>query len=321
MPDYTSPPRGPVPEQTVREGLEASVSESPPFVPDPVRGRAALEEAQSEALDRPAIDDRWVAVSAGPRHSVAVRIVRPRGVAGPLPATLYLHGTGWVFGSADTHDRLVRELAVGAQTALVFPEYTTAPEARYPIALEECYAVARWLANKGADHGIDPARLALVGDSAGGNMAAALTLLAKERGDVSFVQQVLFCPITDANFDTPSYRQFAEGEPPRRDTMQWFWDQYTADEAQRAEITASPLRATTEQLTGLPPALVITAEADVLRDEGEAYAAKLRAAGVPVTATRYSATTHDFVLLNALASTPAARAATAEAIAALRRAW
>jgi acetyl esterase len=172
----------------------------------------------------------------------------------------------------------------------------------------------------GAGKDLDGSRLAVVGDSVGGNMSAALTLLAKERGDVRFVQQVLFYPVTDANFDTPSYHQFAEGYFLRRDGMQWFWDQYTTDPAQRAEITASPLRASLEQLAGLPPALVITGEADVLRDEGEAYAAKLRAAGVPVTAVRYQGIIHDFVMLNALRETHAADAAITQAVATLRTA-
>ncbi|MFF7467315.1 alpha/beta hydrolase fold domain-containing protein, partial [Streptomyces sp. NPDC008092] len=156
---------------------------------------------------------------------------------------------------------------------------------------------------------LDATRIAVAGDSVGGNMSAALTLMAKERGDVPLLQQVLFYPVTDASFDTNSYHQFATGYFLRRDGMQWFWDQYTTDETERAQITASPLRATTEQLTGLPPALVIVAEADVLRDEGEAYANKLRAAGVPVTAVRFQGIIHDFVMLNALRETHAAEAA------------
>ncbi|WP_329157071.1 alpha/beta hydrolase [Streptomyces sp. NBC_01717] len=321
MPDYVPPQREPVLEPAARELAEATAPPPFPFDPAPVQGRTALEKAQSAAHDKPEMDDRWVALSGGPKGSVAVRILRPKGVTGTLPATLYIHGPGWAFGNADTHGRLVRELALGARTALVFPEYTPAPVAGYPFALEECYAVARWLTSQGAEHGIDPERLAVVGDSAGGNIAAALTLLAKERGDVSFIQQVLFYPITNASFDTRSHHQSVETHPLRRDAMQRFWDQYTTDETQRAEITASPLRATEEQLSGLPPALVITAEADVLRDEGEAYAAKLRAAGVSVTATRYGGTTHDFVMLNALASAHAARAATAQVIATLRQAF
>ncbi len=256
----------------------------------------------------------------GPTGQVPVRIVRPAGVGGTLPVILYVHGAGWVFGDAHTHDRLVRELAVGAGAAVVFPEYDRSPEARYPVAVEQSYAAAQWVVAHGAEKGLDGSRLAVAGDSVGGNMAAALTLLAKERGDVRFAAQVLFYPVTDASFDTGSYHQFAEGYFLRRDAMQWFWDQYTTDPAQRAEITASPLRASLDQLAGLPPALVITAEADVLRDEGEAYANKLRAAGVPVTAVRYQGIIHDFVMLNALRETAAADAAIAQASAVLRAA-
>jgi acetyl esterase/lipase len=206
---------------------------------------------------------------------------------------------------------------VGANAAVVFPNYSLSPEAQYPTAIEESYAVATWVAQHGAEANLDPTRIAIAGDSVGGNMSAALTLLAKQRGDVSFVQQVLFYPVTDASFDTDSYHQFAEGYFLRRDAMQWFWDQYTIDTAQRAEITASPLRASIDELAGLPPALVITGEADVLRDEGEAYANKLRAAGVPVTAVRYQGIIHDFVMLNALRGTHAASAALAQAISTL----
>jgi acetyl esterase len=223
-----------------------------------------------------------------------------------------------VFGDAHTHDRLVRELAVGANAVVVFPNYSRSPEAKYPTAIEESYAVAQWVSQDGAEENLDPTRIAIAGDSVGGNMTAALTLLAKQRGDVSFVQQVLFYPVTDASFDTESYHQFAEDYFLRRDAMQWFWDQYTTDPEQRAQITASPLRASLDELAGLPPALVITGEADVLRDEGEAYANKLRAAGVAVTAVRYQGIIHDFVMLNALRGTHAATAAIAQAIATLQ---
>ena len=151
-------------------------------------------------------------------------------------------------------------------------------------------------------------------------MSAALTLMAKQRSGPKLAAQVLFYPVTDASFDTDSYHEFAEGYFLRRDAMQWFWDQYTTDEDERAQVTASPLRATSDQLSGLPPALVITAEADVLRDEGEAYARKLREAGVDVTATRYEGIIHDFVMLNALHETNAAKAAMAQAIAYLKNA-
>ncbi|WP_280505345.1 alpha/beta hydrolase [Nocardia farcinica] len=310
----------PVLEPAAQEFVTATAE--PPYLFDlgPIEGRKTVDEVQSGQVAAPEIDERWVTVEGGPTGRVPVRIVRPAGATGTLPVILYIHGAGWVFGNAHTHDRLVRELAVGAGAAVVFPEYALSPEARYPVAIEQNYAVARWVVTEGAANGLDPARIAVAGDSVGGNMAAALTLMAKERGDVPLVQQVLFYPVTDASFDTGSYHQFATGYFLRRDGMQWFWDQYTTDEAERAQIIASPLRATTEQLAGLPPALVITAEADVLRDEGEAYAAKLRAAGVPVVATRYQGTIHDFVMLNALRGTDAAEAAIGQAVATLRKA-
>ncbi|WP_329586053.1 alpha/beta hydrolase [Kitasatospora sp. NBC_01250] len=300
----------------------AEATAQPPYLFQlpPAEGRKAVDDVQSGEITEPVVDEEWITVPGGPTGGVRTRIVRPVGATGVLPVILYIHGAGWVFGNAHTHDRLVRELAVGAGAAVVFPDYDLSPEARYPVAIEQGYAVAQWVTAHGSTNGLDGARLAVAGDSVGGNMSAALTLMAKERGDVAFVQQVLFYPVTEAGFDTPSYRQFAEGYFLRRDAMQWFWDQYTTDPAQRAEITASPLRATTAQLTGLPPALVITGEADVLRDEGEAYANHLRTAGVPVTAVRYQGIIHDFVMLNALRGTHAAESAINLATAALRQA-
>lgn len=317
---HTFEPVEPVLEPAAAEFAKATAN--PPYLFDlaPAEGRKAVDDVQSGDIAKPAVDEEWITVSGGPTGSVRARIVKPAGAEGVLPVVLYIHGAGWVFGNAHTHDRLVRELAVGAHAAVVFPEYDLSPEARYPVAIEQNYAVAQWVVTEGAAKGLDGARLAVAGDSVGGNMAAALTLMAKERGDVTPVQQVLFYPVTDASFDTGSYHQFATGYFLRRDGMQWFWDQYTTDEAERAQITASPLRATTEQLTGLPPALVITAEADVLRDEGEAYANKLRQAGVPVTAVRYQGVIHDFVMLNALRGTHAADAAIRQASAVLHAA-
>ncbi|MGW8396250.1 alpha/beta hydrolase [Streptomyces lydicus] len=314
-----------VPVQPVLEPAAAAfagATANPPYLFDlpPAEGRKAVDEVQSGEIGMPAIDEEWITVSGGPTGSVRARIVKPAGTEGTLPVILYIHGAGWVFGNAHTHDRLVRELAVGAGAAVVFPEYDLSPEARYPVAIEQNYTVARWIVEQGASQGLDGSRLAVAGDSVGGNMTAALTLMAKERGGIPLVQQVLFYPVTDANFDTGSYHQFATGYFLRRDGMQWFWDQYTTDEAERAQITASPLRATTEQLTGLPPALVITGEADVLRDEGEAYANKLREAGVPVTAVRFQGIIHDFVMLNALRETYAAGAAITLATGVLRAA-
>ncbi len=257
---------------------------------------------------------RSIQIPGGPSDTVSVRILCPKGATGILPVILYVHGAGWVFGNSHTHDRLVRELAAGTGAAVVFPNYSLSPEARFPVAIEESYAVAEWIATHGAGRRLDGRRLAVAGDSVGGNMAAVLAILSKQRGGPRRAAQVLFYPVTDAGVDTESYRLFAEGFFLRRDAMEWFWDQYTPDAAERTEILASPLRATTKQLAGLPPALVITAEADVLRDEGEAYARKLAQAGVPVTAVRYQGIIHDFVMLNALRGTNAARAAISQAI-------
>ncbi|WAL64392.1 alpha/beta hydrolase [Amycolatopsis cynarae] len=295
----------------------AEATDNPPYLYElgPEKGRVTVDEVQAGEIAKPdaEIEDTTI-------DGVAVRIVRPKGAAGPLPVVVYLHGAGWVFGNSHTHDRLIRELAVGAGAAVVFPEYSRSPEARYPVAIEENYTVAKWVAEHGAEKNLDQSRIAIAGDSVGGNMTAAVTLLAKRRGGPRFRQQVLFYPVTDASFDTGSYEQFADGYFLTRAGMRWFWDQYTTDPAQRAEITASPLRAGVDELTGLPPALVITAEADVLRDEGEAYAAKLRGAGVPVTAVRYQGIIHDFVMLNALRETHAAQAAITQAITVLREA-
>jgi len=298
----------------------ADATADPPYLFDlgPVEGRKTVDEVQSGEIENHDVDIEDTIVPGGPSGEVSVRMMRPGGATGPLPVVIYIHGAGWVFGNSHTHDRLIRELSVGADAAVVFPSYSLSPEARYPTALEECYAVLEWVADHGADNGLDAARIAIAGDSVGGNMTAALTLMAKERSGPSLVAQLLFYPVTDANFDTDSYREFATGYFLRRDAMRWFWDQYTTEEAQRDEITASPLRASTEQLAGLPPALVVTAEADVLRDEGEAYGRKLRAAGIDVTATRYEGVIHDFVMLNALRETNGASAAIDQAIGFLR---
>ncbi len=306
---YPEPVLEPAAEQFARD------TANPPYLYEMTveDGRKTVDGVQSGNVPRPAATGEELEIPGGPSGVVSIRVVRPAGAEGVLPVLLYIHGAGWVFGDALTHDRLVRELAVRAGAAVVFVNYSLSPEARYPVAIEECYAALEWIAAQGGDHRLDPERIAIAGDSVGGNMTAAVTLMAKQRSGPSLAAQVLFYPVTDAGFDTDSYHQFATGYWLRRDAMFWFWDQYTTDPAARAEITASPLRATTEQLAGLPPALVIVAEADVLRDEGEAYAAKLRAAGVPVTAVRYQGIVHDFVMVDAMRDTHAAKAATAQA--------
>ncbi|OOZ80882.1 esterase [Bacillus cereus] len=296
-------------EKEAQEFVEATAN--PPYLFDlgPEKGRNAVDEVQSGPIDKLSVNIEDRTISGGPSGHVSVRIVRPQNAPANLPVIVYIHGAGWVFGNAHTHDRLIRDLAVGSQAAIVFPNYTLSPEAKYPTAIEEIYTVVKWVVENGSKNGMNPESLTIAGDSVGGNMTAAITLMAKERGDIKIRQQLLFYPVTDASFDTESYHQFATGYFLRRDAMMWFWDQYTTNSNERAEITASPLRATTEQLQGLPPALIITAEADVLRDEGEAYANKLREAGVPVTAVRFQGIIHDFVMLNTLANTEAARGA------------
>jgi acetyl esterase len=288
------------------------------FTLDPEQGRLALDAAQSGSVSKYPVDIEDRTITDRPSAQVAVRILRPQNAPAPLPVIVYIHGAGWVFGSPQTHDRLVRELAVGAGAAVVFPVYRLCPEVRYPTALEECYTAARWVGRFGQEHGLDAGRLAIAGDCVGGTMATVITLLSRERGEPDIRRQMLFYPVTDAAFDTASYHQFAEGYHLRRDTMMWCWEQYTRHPSERSEITASPLRASIAQLHGLPPALIITAEADIVRDEGEAYANKLRQAGVRVTAVRFGGTIHDFVTLNALAHSASARGAIILATAWLR---
>ncbi|WP_447035470.1 alpha/beta hydrolase [Streptomyces sp. DSM 118878] len=281
--------------------------------------RKLLDDVQSGPAGTLDVDEKWITVPAD-AGDVRVRIVKPVGSTGVLPVILYVHGGGWILGNAGTHDRLVRELAVGARTALVFVEYARSPEAKYPVAIEQAYATARWVTTAGGEEGLDGSRMVVAGDSVGGNMSAALTHLAKRRGDVTFLHQSLYYPVTDAGQDTESYRAFADGPHLTAKAMEWFWDAYTTDPTERAEITVSPLRATMEDLRGLPPAFVVVDENDVLRDEGEAYARKLIAAGVPTTSVRYNATLHDFMMLNPVRGTQASCTAIEQAVHVLRKA-
>jgi acetyl esterase/lipase len=251
---------------------------------------------------------------------VRVRIVKPVGSAGLLPAVLYVHGGGWILGNAGTHDRLVRELAVGVNAAVAFVEYDRSPEVHYPVAIEQAYATAQWITEHGHTEGLDASRLAIAGDSVGGNMTAAVAILAKERGEVRFVHQSMYYPVTDAAQDTDSYREFANGPFLTAKGMAWFWDAYLPDHNKRAEITASPLRASIEELAGLPETFLIVDENDVLRDEGEAYARKLTEAGVRTTSVRFNGIIHDFMMLNPLRETAATTGAVEQAIHMLRKA-
>src|SRR5689334_842482 len=305
-------------EPAAQELADATANAPYPVDLGPSAGRNVVDEVQSGEIEKPDVEIQDTAIPGGPAGVVSIRMLRPWDATEALPVILYTHGAGWVFGNAHTHDRLIRELAVGSGAAVVFPNYSLSPEARYPTAIEEIYAVLEWVAQQGSENGLDGTRIAVAGDSVGGNMSAAITLMAKQRSGPRLAAQVLFYPVTDASFDTDSYGQFATGYFLRRDAMEWFWDQYTIDETQRTEITASPLRATIDDLAGLPKALVITGEADVLRDEGEAYSRKLREAGVDVSSTRYEGIIHDFVMLNALRDTNAAQAAIEQATSYLR---
>ncbi|MFE0632177.1 alpha/beta hydrolase [Streptomyces sp. NPDC058864] len=316
-----SPSTAPVLEPAAKELADATAQHPRIYEVPPESGRGILDDLQAgEGVPKPAVDEEWVTVDAGEYGSVRARIIRPEGATETLPVVLYIHGAGWVFGDENTHDRLVRELAVGTKAAVVFPVYDLAPEAKYPTQIEQNYAVAQWILHNGEDRKLDASRLAVCGDSVGGNMSAVFALMAKERGDIDVSAQVLLYPVTDANFDTPSYQQFAEGYYLTRDGMKWFWDAYTSDPAQRAEVYASPLRADVGQLRGLPTTLVITDEADVLRDEGEAYAARLREAGVDVTAVRVLGMVHDFLMLDSLRDSKATVVARTLAVEALQRA-
>ena len=224
-------------EPAAQEFAEATAN--PPYLFDlgPVEGRKVVDKVQSGEIEKPDVEIYDTTIPGGPSGEVSIRILRPRGVTGALPVILYSHGAGWVFGNAHTHDRLIRELAAGSGAAVVFTNYSLSPEARYPTAIEEIYAALNWVAQHGQQNGLDGARIAVAGDSVGGNMSAAITLMAKQRSGPKIAAQVLFYPVTDASFDTDSYHQFATGYFLRRDAMQWFWDQYTTDEYQRTDIT------------------------------------------------------------------------------------
>lgn len=279
----------------------------------PKEARAVLVGAQSSVkltLPKADVSEKTIKVDG---QSINLTIVRPAGVQGTLPVFMFFHGGGWVLGDYPTHERLVRDLVAGSGAVAVFVNYTPSPEAHYPTAINQAYAATQWVSEHGKEINVDGKRLAVVGNSVGGNMAAVVALMAKDKGTPALKLQVLLWPVTDANFDTGSYNQFAEGHFLSRNMMKWFWDNYTTDAKQRAEIYASPLRATSQQLKGLPPALIETAGADVLRDEGEAYARKLDEAGVTVTAVRYNGMIHDFGLLNPISQVPEVRSAMLQA--------
>lgn len=298
------------------ESVAAEVCEEsskPPliFQLPPSKGRRILEEAQNQPVCMYPAQIQTTIVSAGIWGRIPLYLVIPECVKSPADIIFYIHGAGWVFGNFHTHEKLVRELAARTGCIVAFPEYSRSPEAHYPVAIEQCFSVlynlSKLLAGMGIQMNTDT--LTVAGDSVGGNMAIAMTLMAKYRGGLKIQKQLLYYPVTNTCFDTGSYCEFAEDYYLYRAGMIWFWNQYTTSGRDRNQITASPLRAGFDQLTGLPEAMILNGEADVLRDEGEAYARNLRTAGVPVTALRFQAIIHDFVMLNALDQTKACRAA------------
>lgn len=309
------PAKNPQVERRIREFLHAlnSSGGQPIETLTPTAARQVLVDAQaSVSLNLPPAEVTEKTITQD-GLTVRLHVVRPAGTTGVLPGFIFVHGGGWILGDFPTHERFVRDLVTSSGAVAVFVNYTPSPEAQYPKAIREIHAAAKWVAAHGAEIGVDPQRLAIAGNSVGGNMTAAVALLAKNEGGPNFRGQVLLWPVTDANFETASYHEFANGYFFSRAMMQWFWDAYTADPARRHEIYASPLQATAGQLRGLPPALVQVAGADVLRDEGLAYAQKLDAAGVDTTVVRYENLIHDYGLLNAISMVPAVRDALEQA--------
>ncbi|EOA04630.1 MULTISPECIES: alpha/beta hydrolase [Herbaspirillum] len=280
----------------------------------PKDARAVLVGAQAGVkLELPKADVSEKTITADGQE-IKLTIVRPAGSAKKtLPAFMFFHGGGWVLGDFPTHERLVRDLVANSGAVAVFVNYTPSPEAGYGVAINQAYAATKWVAAHGKEINVDGKRLAVAGNSVGGNMAAVVALMAKDKGGPALRSEVLMWPVTDANFETGSYNQFANGYFLTKNMMKWFWDSYTTDAAKRKEIYASPLNASQAELTGLPPTLIQTAENDVLRDEGEAYGRKLQAAGVAVTSVRYNGMIHDFGLLNVLAKVPAVQTAMRQA--------
>jgi acetyl esterase len=312
----------PVLEPTTQKLIDAlAASGAPPiYTLDPPAARELLTKLQEVKVAKAPASIEDTTFPVGPTGTTRIRMIRPTQATRVLPVIMWFHGGGWVLGDKETHDRLVREIAHGTGAAVVFVDYDRSPEARFPVAIEQAYAATKYVAEHGAELGLDPARIAIAGDSVGGNMVAVVAILAKERKGPRIALQVMYYPVTDASFSEGSYTTYEEGPWLSKPEMAWFWDSYLPDRDARRQVMASPLNATTEQLRDLPPAVVIVDENDILRDEGEAYARKLTQAGVRVTTTRYNGTIHDFVMLNPLADTPAVRAAITQGIDALRAA-
>lgn len=241
--------------------------------------------------------------------NVEIRVIRPKGNNDKLPAIIYVHGGGWILGNKDTHDMLVRKIANKTNSVVIFPEYTLAPEGKYPLQTDQIFATLKYLNEHPDEFNIDKDKIAIAGDSVGGNMATVTALRAKNENGPKLLFQCLFYPVTNADMDTKSYDDFKDGPWLSKKAMEWFWNAYQPQKSLRDDPYMSPLKAQEEDLKNLPPALIITAENDVLRDEGEAYARKLDSAGVDVLSVRVNGTIHDFLMLNALADSCQSQAA------------
>lgn len=275
----------------------------------PNEARDVLTNAQKQVnVDLSGVDVQHKMISVNGKP-LKLTIVRPIGKKELLPAFMFFHGGGWVIGDYPTHQRFIRDLVVNSGVAAIYVDYSRSPEARYPVAINQAYGATKWVAEHSKELNIDANRLGVVGNSVGGNMATVVAMMAKDKGGPAIKYQILFWPVTDANFDTGSYQQFAQGYFLTRNMMKWFWDNYLPDVNKRHEIYASPLQANSDQLKGMPPALFIVAGNDVLHDEGVAYANKLKSAGVDVDLQVYPGTIHDFGLLNPLAQDSETRAA------------
>lgn len=285
----------------------------PPYIFQlpPTEGREVLEKTQEAPVYMHPAKITVRSFDTGGWGEIPVYFVMPENDCPVEKVIFYIHGAGWVFGSFHTHEKLVRELAARTNSLVVFPEYYRAPEARYPVAIEQCYSLMCSLPHVVATcfPKMNMEQLIAAGDSVGGNMTIAMTLMSEYRKGITIDKQLMYYPVTNACFDTCSYKEFAVDYYLYREGMMWFWQQYAPNAADRDEITASPLLASTEELCGLPPAMIINGEADVLRDEGECYGRMLRTAGVDVTQVRIQGMIHDFVMLNALDCTNACRTA------------
>jgi acetyl esterase/lipase len=281
--------------------------------------RNVLVDAQASVnVDLSGIEESEKTITAD-GYTVKLNIVRPEGVKEKLPVFIFIHGGGWVLGDYPTHKRMVRDLVVLTGYASVFINYTRTPDAQYPRAINEIYAATKWVAEHGDEINVDGKNMAVVGNSVGGNMTAVTSLMAKDKNGPKIKLQIMMWPIVDANFETASYKEFGEQRYLTVSTMKWMYDMYIPDPEKRKDIYASPLQATVEQLKGLPPALIVVDENDILRDEGEAYGRKLDEAGVKVTIVRYDGMIHDFGLLNALADLPATQSLFIQAAAELKK--